>query len=419
MRTILLLLLMAAWWEAPVWAQDEPLTVADAVRTALHHHPAATQADAFLDEARGERRANLSLESPAFAVEYEGVPKDAGLDAYEERRLALSQEFDFPLRYIWQARRQNALVDAAGNQRQSILLGLERNVRTAFINTWYAAERLVVLNQYATILDTQAQAFRRMQEVGRIADLDLSRAVAEAAETRSQLRSARAARDAARVRLANLIGQPDLPAELTSPLMTNWEPPDAGRGITGNPMLIVANDLADAAGEAHTLAATSWLPRIEAAGFRQRAPGAPEGSDFWGVEVGLTVPLWYWWGGVGDIQTASARKRIAVAEVQQRRLELESEWQAALEQFAAERERVETFQTTLIPTSESVQRLALRSYEAGRAGYLDVLEAQRTLLQRRMDYLESIRDLAITQVTLDNLAGRSVLSRNSEERSDR
>lgn len=410
-----LVLLLAALWVVPVLAQREPYTVADAVRAARQSHPVTTQADAFLDEARGERRANLSLESPTFAIEYEGVPEDAGLNAYEERRLALAQEFDFPLRYIWHARRQNALVEAAGNQRTSILLELEQDVRTVFINAWYADERLAVLKQYATSLDTQAQTFRRMQEVGRIADLDLSRAEAEAAETRSQLRSAQAARDAARVRLSNLTGHAELPAELTNPLVTDWALPADGDGITDNPMLLAASDLADAAGEDHTLAATSWLPRIETAGFRQHVPGAPDGSDFWGVEIGLSVPLWYWWGGLGEIEAASARKRTAVAEIQQRRLMLESDWRTAVEQLAAESERVETFETTLIPTSESVQRLARRSYEAGRASYLDVLEAQRTLLQRRIDFLESVRDLALTQVSLDNLSGRSILSMNPEE----
>lgn len=410
-----LVLLTVALWVVPALAQEGPFTVVDAVHAARQSHPTARQADAVLEEARGERRASLSLESPAFAIEYEGVPEGAGVDAYEERRLSLAQGFDFPLRYIWHSRRQNALVDAAGNRRQTLLLDLERDVRTAFIDAWFATERQEAIEQYTASLDTQAQSFRRMHEVGRIADLDLSRAEAEAAETRSQLRSAQAVREAARVRLRNLAGLDKLPSELVNPLAADWVPPDTNQTIANNPILGTARDLADAAGEAHTLAATSWLPRIEASGFRQRVPGAQDGSDFWGVEIGVSVPLWYWLGGVGEIEAASARKRTATAEVQQRQIELGSEWRAAVEKLAAGRERVETFETILIPTSESVQQLARRSYEAGRASYLDVLEAQRTLLQRRIEHLESIRDLALTQTTLDLLAGRSILSLNDEE----
>ncbi|GBE29916.1 cobalt-zinc-cadmium resistance protein CzcC precursor [bacterium BMS3Bbin04] len=148
-------------------------------------------------------------------------------------------------------------------------------------------------------------------------------------------------------------------------------------------------------------------------GFRQKVPNALDGSDFWGLEVGLSIPIWYLWGGVGEIEVAAAQERSAWANVEIRQLELKTEWQAAIAQLQAEQERVKTFEQFLIPTSESILRLAHRSYETGKASYLDVLEAQRSMLQRQLDYLDSIYDLERIRITLDQLAGRSILTTNS------
>ncbi len=412
MRTffVLLMVIVSAF---AAEAKDQPWTVTDAVQAARDHHPAKVQAKSILEEAKGARRASLSLDSPSFSVEYEGVPEGAGLDAYEERRLAVSQEIDFPLRYIWYARQQNALVDAAEFQQQLILLELEQEVRLAYLEVWYADEQLARLERYASSLDTQAISFQQMRNVGRIAELDVYRANAEAAEAQSDLGVKSAEWMAARTWLANMTGRAELPSKLVSPMEVDWITPLSESGWTDNLNLLGAREVADAAKEGQILAATSWLPTIEVGGFRQKVPNALDGSDFWGLEVGLSIPIWYLWGGVGEIEVAAAQERSAWANVEIRQLELKTEWQAAIAQLQAEQERVKTFEQFLIPTSESILRLAHRSYETGKASYLDVLEAQRSMLQRQLDYLDSIYDLERIRITLDQLAGRSILTTNS------
>ncbi|MCB2212185.1 TolC family protein [bacterium] len=413
MRTILVLLVVVVLALAAN-AQSQQWTVADAVIAARDHHPTYIEAAAILDQAKGARRSSLSLDSPSFSVEFEGIPEGAGVNTYEERRLALFQEIDFPLRYFWQIKKQNALVGAAEFQQQLLLMDLEREVRSAYLEAWFADERLAVLERYAASLDTQALTFRQMRDVGRIADLDVSRAEAEAAEVRSDLRISQSDQSAARARLENLTGYTTLPTKLANPLQSNWVPPIDGAVWANNFDLLSARKLADAADNDQTLAATSWLPSLEIGGFRQHVPSAVEGSDYWGFEVGLSVPLWYLWGGIGEIEVATAQKRSAWASVGKRQLELNTEWQESFAQLQAVRERLNTFEQVLIPTSENVKRLALRSYQAGKASYLDVLEAQRSMLQRQLGYLETTRDLESIHIALDQLAGKSIVASNTE-----
>lgn len=412
MRTILVLLAMAMVAPSLRAGDGAVWTAQDAVRAALHDHPAGERADALERYARGMRRASLSPGSPSAAVEYEGIPEGEGIEAWEERRVALTQEIDFPLRWVWRLRRENARVEAAVQERRGLLLDLEQQVRTAYLNAWHARERLIILERYAAGVDTQAATFQRMNEVGRIADLDAGRAVAEAAEVRADLQAARADWRAARIELVQLTGGPP-PDSLATPLDSTWREPGSEEAWRENPELLASRSHARAAREQKTLAATSWLPRIEASGFRQRVPGGST-QDLWGAEIGLSVPLWFVWGGVGEVQAASAQKRMAGAESAALERSRRARWEAEREAQRAHRERLETYERTLLPTSETVQRLSRTSYEAGRADYLDVLVAQRTHLQRRLGYLDTIHDLVSSRIALDRLAGRSLVGVNDD-----
>ncbi|MCB2201004.1 TolC family protein [bacterium] len=389
-------------------AATTPWTVQQAARAALENHPASERADAIEAEAHGTRRATLSPEAPKVSYELEGIPSGAGFGEYEERRIAVQQDFDFPLRTVWRLQRENARVESARQQRKSMLLDLEHQVRRAFADAWYEQERLVILTTFAASVDSQANTFQRMNEVGRIPDLDASRAHAEAAEVQADLQVERARLKGCWAHLKALTGQDDPRRPLAAPYDSIWLPEALSTEWQRSPRLMWSRQEVTARERDRTIAANGWLPTFEIRGFRQHLPTDSEASQ-WGGEIGMSIPFWFALGGVGEHQAAVARERIAQSDTRQLELEMQADWEEQVEVYLARRERASTFQTTLLPTSEQVLTLARTSYAAGRASYVDVLVAQRTWLERRLDYLDTLRDLVHTHITLDSLSGRSIL----------
>lgn len=396
---------------AQVW------TVQDAVESALATHPEAQRVIQVVEEARAQRRARLSLQSPSMFMEYEGIPNGSGIDNFEERRVGLSQDIEFPLRYLWIANQANVEIRKAGLQGENDLLDLEVQVRDNYLDAWSLSERKKILQFYVATLDSQAGTFRKMLEVGRASDLDYQRAVAEKLEAEQDLILLSRQVTASRHRLARSTGIEIIPDSLIAPLpQETVDHPDALVYLR-NPAWKVKKAEVDYARIERKLAATSWMPSFELTGFKQRIP-VENDPDFWGIEVGLSLPLWYWWGGAGEIQASTARFRQVQSQVAALEIDLGSEWSEQLAVHQAAASRHQAYLESLLPTSEEIARMAQRSFELGQASYLDVLEAQRTRLQRRFDYIDSVVSLVSSHIALDRLQGRSIINERKSSNGD-
>lgn len=64
----------------------------------------------------------------------------------------------------------------------------------------------------------------------------------------------------------------------------------------------------------------------------------------------------------------------------------------AADQLRARRSEIEALQREVLPGAASAFEAAARGYELGKFGFLDVLDAQRTLLQARAQYLRALSE---------------------------
>ncbi len=105
-----------------------------------------------------------------------------------------------------------------------------------------------------------------------------------------------------------------------------------------------------------------------------------------GLEVGL--PLWNW--NIGRIQEQRAQLASAQKELQAKQLEVAS---SVLEAHAACQSRIKyasRYKNRILPFAEKAADTVERSYQLGEANLLEVIDARRTLLQTRQQFLEAI-----------------------------
>ncbi|MNE90757.1 Cobalt-zinc-cadmium resistance protein CzcC precursor [compost metagenome] len=70
-------------------------------------------------------------------------------------------------------------------------------------------------------------------------------------------------------------------------------------------------------------------------------------------------------------------------------LRLRSEIRQALEQWATAQGEVTSYNQVILPAAQEAVDSATRGFEAGKFNFLDVLDAQRTLINARTQYLQA------------------------------
>ena len=89
-------------------------------------------------------------------------------------------------------------------------------------------------------------------------------------------------------------------------------------------------------------------------------------------------------------------------------LRLRADVGAARQRLLTASVEVEALQKEILPGAQSAFDAATKGFELGKFSYLDALDAQRTLLQARSQYLRSLAEAHKSVTDLDRLLGGTV-----------
>lgn len=121
--------------------------------------------------------------------------------------------------------------------------------------------------------------------------------------------------------------------------------------------------------------------------------------------VGISVPIPIFDQNRGGILEASRR----LDQAEDERRAAEARQLASLAQIyqrvTAIQNEIETLRTVLLPGAQSAFDAAAKGYQLGKFGFLDVLDAQRTLFQTRSQYLRALADYQRGLSEIERLAG--------------
>lgn len=123
------------------------------------------------------------------------------------------------------------------------------------------------------------------------------------------------------------------------------------------------------------------------------------------IGVSVTLPLFD--NNSGNIQEAIKRQLQAEEVARTTRLRLTTEAATARQRVATAIAESTTLRDELIPRAQSAFEAASKGFELGKFSYLEALDAQRTLLQARMQYLRALADAQQASAELRRLLGLS------------
>lgn len=352
---------------------------------------------------RVSEHSNGGRQAGAFGQPLENSAFDAGLDA--------SWELDF-----FGGRRRalegaGARVEAAAEGHRDVLLAAQAELALAHLDARGAARQLVVARRnLATQEETLALAADRLL-AGLGSELDQTRALGQVAATRAAIPALEEMRQRALNRMAVLLGKPPGAwgeSATTDPTLPAT-PPRVPVGLPSD-LLKRRPDIRRA--ERELAAATAAIGEAQAdlfpkfyltgaAGLQSVDAGdfLTGGSRFWSFGPGVRWPVFSAGKIRQNVRAKSARQEESLARYEQTALLALEDVENSLTAFGLEQETHRA-----LAEAEAAQREASRHarllHEAGVAGFLDVLDAERELLRAEDALAQSERRLAQRLVRL-------------------
>ncbi|MBE0625535.1 MAG: TolC family protein [Burkholderiales bacterium] len=126
--------------------------------------------------------------------------------------------------------------------------------------------------------------------------------------------------------------------------------------------------------------------------------------------VGISLPLPLFNRNQGGILEASRRLDKAGDELRAAKNRVLTELTRTYQRLAAIDKEIGMLRTILLPGAQSAFEAASKGYQLGKFGFLDVLDAQRTLFQSRTQHLHALADYQRGVSDLERLIGGSLES---------
>ncbi|HSI60429.1 MAG TPA: TolC family protein, partial [Ideonella sp.] len=306
-----------------------------------------------------------------------------------------------------------ARVGAAALERelaQAELGQAQAELRAAVIEAYFGAlvaqQRLALANDSAVLATRGAQATARRVAAGKVSPVDETRALVDQANAQLEAAEAAAGLEAARHALAMLWGdvQPgfgELAGEVEA---VPARPPlaELASELEASPALRSSRLQAE-----HSRA-LAGVERSRQSPDLTLSVGAKRDNELGRTQavIGIAVPLPFFDRNQGAVLQAQKRADQAGDTHQAARQRLLQELQQAISQLALARNTALALKSTVLPAAQQALEAAGKGFEAGKFGFLDVIDGQRTLIHARASYLGALATSHQAASAIDRLLGR-------------
>ena len=392
----------------PALAGD--VTLRDALAAALQHNPelAAFSCEMRATDARTLQaglRPNPEIE--AESEEVGGGGERAGFDS-AVTTLRLSQVIELGGKRA--KRKHIAATEAAlaGWDYESKRLDVLTSVTRVFVDLLAAQERSTLAAESLSLAERVLAAVAEQVKAGKVSPVEETKAGVAAASARIEQRQAQRGLDAARRQLALLCGASAADFTRAIGRFDQIGPvPSAERLaelVTQNPDVARWQTELDQRQAALALEKSKRVPDVTVSAGAQRFHAEDETA----YVVGLSVPLPLFDRNQGAIREAVAK--VAKAREEQRAAELRAhvELTAAYEALSSAHAEATALRADVLPAAQSAFDAAQEGFRQGKFDFLVVLDAQRTLIESKGQYIQALAEYHKSIADVERLIGQGL-----------
>jgi cobalt-zinc-cadmium efflux system outer membrane protein len=388
------------FWLLAGAAQAQTLTLDSALQTAFINNPDLAAAQWEIDIAQGARQQAGLIPNPVLSLDAEDTRRDSRTTS-----IKLSQTLEL-------GGKRGARIDVASRAQETAALTLEQRrntLRADVIDNYYGAlraqERLDLAQRSMAVAERGLVVANGRVNAGKTSPVEATRAQVQVSQIRLELNRAQIGLTDAYRRLASSTGSanPDFQAVAT-------------QGPTAPSLPSAAQLLARLEHTAEMRLAELSIRQNEASLGLEKAQRIPDldvsiGSQYDASVrervnlVGVSMPIPLFNRNQGNVLAATRRADQARDLRNATELRLRTDIRQALDLWQTANTDVRAFNQQILPAAQVAVDSATRGFEMGKFSFLDVLDAQRTLIAARTQYLAATAQATDAWVRIERIYG--------------
>lgn len=387
-------------WMVASASQAQTLTLDSALQTAFANNPELAAAQWDIDIAQGGRQQAGLIPNPVASWDVEDTRRDSRTTS-----IKISQALEL-------GGKRGARIDVASRAQDAAALTLEQRrntLRAEVIDNYYGAlraqERLDLAQRSMTVAERGLVVANGRVTAGKASPVEATRAQVQLSEIRLELDRAQIGLTDAYRRLAASTGSaaPNFQAVATQNPSTPTVPSATQllARLEQTTELRLA-ELSILQNEASVgLEKAQRIPDLDVSIGSQYDASVRERVNL----VGVSMPIPLFNRNQGNVLAATRRADQARDLRNATELRLRTETRQALDLWQSANTEVRAFNQQILPAAQSAVDSATRGFEMGKFSFLDVLDAQRTLIAARTQYLNATAQATDAWVRIERIYG--------------
>jgi outer membrane protein TolC len=309
---------------------------------------------------------------------------------------------------------------AADADAEAVAQTLALKIETTYYELYRVQRRTQLLRSFEAELRQFESAASTRYEVGDGSQQAILKAQIERGRLEMRRQNLRANRRSALQSLARLTGRPNLeapdhPVDVIPPSRLGEQIEEGGGAAAANrPEAEALRRRIEQAESEIALARRAFWPDFTVGAAytdvrRDDLTPTMTGRDALNVSVGVSIPLWRG-KQTARLEEAQVERRRAEMELEDFRLRVRTDVRDYSERLRRLQDQLTLLDNRLLPQAEASLDATLSAYKAGRTDFLDLLDAERTLFQLRLDYEDTHARVLQTAARLEHALGRASLA---------
>ncbi|WP_020168076.1 MULTISPECIES: TolC family protein [Methylotenera] len=398
---------------APVLQSSIPatqLTLKDALNLALNANPEIAVAIREREAIEGIKAQAATRPNPSLSTSIQDTRS-----ANRQTFLQFNQEIELGNKREARIEAADSFYTKAEAELASKKAEIHANVITAFYTVLIAQERLTLAKSSLDIAELARDAASKRVKAGKSSPVEETKSKIAEASAKIEFNQANTQLTNSRKRLATLWGSALPVFERVEGDVTFIPKMAAFSALTSQldnaPAVKLANIEIDSRSALTKVERSKGTPNITI------SAGVVNNQELGGINqalLGLSIPIPVFDRNQGNLQEAVSRQYKAQDELVALKNQLEANLSGQYERLNAARQAAESLKVDILPSAQSAFDAANKGFNAGKFNFLDVLDAQRTLVQAKSQYINSLLDAHEAVAEIERILG-DVVDHQSEK----
>lgn len=392
-----------------VLSKTRKVSLQECINMALEKNPQMLVANKSVERAKALQGTAWEIDKTEFSLSQD--PTSGGSP---DNALSLSQSIEFPTYYIARHKQLKAETQAERSKAAVVRLSLENDVKAAYYQAVYLAERLRVLESQDSLLAQYRSLAEKRYKAGETRLLELLSAERLQRENKMEVLAAHNELETAQLLLSRLVGSVETvePKE-ESLLPLDWK--QASYNYSQTPDGQYSADRLKASEQAVRVAKNGFAPSLSLSLRNQLVISSwnPydqdrsrfDGGNFMGFEVGVGIPLFY---GATRAKVKAARKEreMIALEIKEQEQLRQQEYLSALSRMNAAYVRYTYYNEEGRERSDKMAEQGLLEYSQGEISYLEYMNVLQESIDLRLKRASALNDYNQCVLVMEKLCGR-------------